>query len=44
MACGGNARLLDGFAVTEDGPTFDGTAIEVRFIEMRGEARSIWVI
>jgi hypothetical protein len=28
-----NARLLDGFAVTKDGPTFDGSAIEVRFMD-----------
>jgi hypothetical protein len=33
---GVNARLLDGFAVTEDGPTFDGSAIEVRFIDNAG--------
>jgi hypothetical protein len=33
---GVNARLLDGFAVTEDGPTFDGSPIEVRFIENVG--------
>ena len=28
-----NARLLDGFAVTKDGPTFDGAALEVRFMD-----------
>jgi hypothetical protein len=26
-----NARLLDGFEVAKDGPTFDGAGIEVRF-------------
>ena len=31
-----NARLLDGFAVTKDGPTFDGSAIEVRFLDNAG--------
>ena len=31
-----NARLLDGFAVTKDGPTFDGTALEVRFFDNAG--------
>ena len=30
---GVNARLLNGFAVTKDGPTFDGSAIEVRFMD-----------
>jgi hypothetical protein len=33
---GVNARLLDGFAVTEDGPTFDGSPVEVRFIDNAG--------
>ena len=33
---GVNARLLDGFAVTEDGPTFDGAPVEVRFIDNAG--------
>ena len=33
---GVNARLLDGFAVTEHGPTLDGTAIEVRFLDNAG--------
>jgi hypothetical protein len=33
---GVNARLLDGFAVTEDGPTFDGSLVEVRFIDNAG--------
>ena len=33
---GVNARLLDGFAVTKDGPTFDGLAIEVRFLDNAG--------
>jgi hypothetical protein len=28
-----NARLLDGFAVTKDGPTFDGASLEVRFMD-----------
>ena len=27
------AENLDGFAVTRDGPTFDGEPIEVRFID-----------
>jgi hypothetical protein len=31
-----NARLLDGFAVTKDGPTFDGAAIDVRFFDNAG--------
>jgi hypothetical protein len=30
---GVNARLLDGFAVTKDGPTFNGAPIEVRFLD-----------
>jgi hypothetical protein len=30
---GVNARLLDGFAVTEQGPTLNGAAIEVRFLD-----------
>ena len=30
---GVNARLLDGFAVTADGPTFDGRPLEVRFFD-----------
>jgi hypothetical protein len=30
---GVNARLLDGFAVTKAGPTFDGAPIEVRFMD-----------
>ena len=34
---GVNARLLDGFAVTKDGPTFDGAAIEVRFLDNAGD-------
>lgn len=33
---GVNARLLDGFAVTKDGPTFDGAALEVRFMDNAG--------
>jgi hypothetical protein len=33
---GVNARLLDGFAVSEGGPTFDGAAIEVRFMDNAG--------
>ena len=28
-----NARQLDGFAVTSEGPTFDGAPIEVRFLD-----------
>ena len=28
-----NARLLDGFAVTKDGPAFDGRPLEVRFMD-----------
>ena len=31
-----NARLLDGFAVTEAGPTFDGAPLEVRFHDNAG--------
>jgi hypothetical protein len=30
---GVNARLLDGFAVTKAGPTFDGEPLEVRFLD-----------
>lgn len=30
---GVNARLLDGFAVAADGPTFDGRPLEVRFFD-----------
>ena len=30
---GVNARLLDGFAVTEDGPTFEGRAVTVKFMD-----------
>lgn len=33
---GVNARLLDGFAVTKAGPTFDGRAVEVRFMDNAG--------
>ena len=33
---GVNARLLDGFAVTRDGPTFEGVPIEVRFMDNAG--------
>ena len=33
---GVNARLLDGFAVTKDGPTFDGAPLEVRFMDNAG--------
>ena len=33
---GVNARLLDGFSVTKDGPTFDGAPIEVRFMDNAG--------
>jgi hypothetical protein len=29
-------RLLDGFAVAEDGPTFDGAPLEVRFMDNAG--------
>ena len=28
-----NARMLDGFAMTKDGPTFEGRALEVRFFD-----------
>ena len=34
---GVNARLLDGFAVTRDGPTFEGVPIEVRFMDNAGD-------
>lgn len=30
---GVNIRLLDGFAVGEDGPTFDGRPLEIRFFD-----------
>lgn len=30
---GVNARLLDGFAMTRDGPAFDGEPLEVRFMD-----------
>ena len=33
---GVNARLLDRFAVTAAGPTFDGEAVEVRFMDNAG--------
>ena len=33
---GVNARLLDGFAVTEEGPTFDGRPLDVRFHDNAG--------
>jgi hypothetical protein len=33
---GVNARLLDGFAVTKDGPTFDGAPLEGRFMDNAG--------
>ena len=31
-----NVRMLDGFAVTRDWPTFDGAALEVRFMDNAG--------
>ena len=33
---GVNARVLDGFAVTADGPTFDGRPLELRFMDNAG--------
>ena len=34
---GVNARLLDGFGVSADGPTFDGRPIAVRFLDNAGD-------
>ena len=33
---GMNARLLDGFAVTAEGPTFEGRALSVKFMDNAG--------